>query len=750
MKLTNATRAANKCGLLFCLFALFHATPGHATAFVVTSTADSGAGSLRAAILAANADAAPPHTITFSIAGTGPFTISLLTALPAISRQMAIDAVGEAISGAPGVRLARGAVFTAPGLQFAATADGASVWYLSITGFTGHGIDIVSGATSVSVSNCYIGIAPDGVTDAGNSSSGVKVSSTGAVIGAGAGTRNVISGNGGSGIEVDSGGNGAVIRSNRIGTNAAGTAAVPNNVVGIFGTADISSNGAAGVVVGGTTEGLGNLISGNTQGGVNINIGTDFWQVQGNFIGTTADGTAALGNGGDGISVAGVNHFIGFNDANGQNVISGNTNYGINLTPGANDITIRANFIGTNAAGTAGLGAQKIGVFASAGSGCVIGGTTGNHRNVISGNSQYGIFMYDDESSCIISGNYIGINAAGTAAIANDIGVYLDGTGMVLGGDTAGERNVISGNTGAGVSFRGSSNKIQGNHIGTNFTGAVARPNGGIGILVSATGGTIGGTAVGERNLISGNSSAGIQFNVDTSSVLVVGNYIGTNAAGTAALANSGPGVELAGTNNTLGGNTSAARNLISGNGSHGVVMGGTGNIVRANYIGTDLTGSLEIGNGSSSYGVRIYAATGGQLGGATVAEGNLISGNARGVSLEEGSTGVVLRNNNIGLNAGMTLALPSHKNGVEVSASGNTIGTAGAGNVISGSSNQGILISRSSGVSEIGTARISSLDLTSNSESAFISFNHVGMVSGIDSLTSIGFFCAFSATPIS
>ena len=109
----------------------------HAAAFVVTATDDTADGtcdahcSLREAITAANANASPPHTITFNIAPAGPVTISILTtALPSITRDTDISAATEAISDAPGVRIDGSALASGDGLDFANTADGSSVAFL--------------------------------------------------------------------------------------------------------------------------------------------------------------------------------------------------------------------------------------------------------------------------------------------------------------------------------------------------------------------------------------------------------------------------------------------------------------------------------------------------------------------------------------------------------------------------------------------------------------------------------------------
>jgi CSLREA domain-containing protein len=772
--------------------------------------------SLREAILAANANVSPPHSIGFNISGVGPHVITPTTVLPTITRETYVNASGEAIGNAPGVRIDGSSLAgSLDGLTFGSTADESTLSWLAITGFPRYGVNIASDFTIVT--NCYVGIGTDGVTDLGNAWSGVRIAAPNVSIGTNTTTGNVISGNNQSGIVVEAGADASKIYGNKIGTNAAGTAAVPNGVSGVAGL------GATGVFVGGgilaNTE---NLISGNAQNGIRLESASQGWFVSRNLIGITLAGTAVLSNG-YGIRIFGDGHFIGSNIAAARNVISGNTTFGIEVFGGADGNSIYGNFIGTNSAGTASLGVQPVGIrtvaggtpvasltiggdrttgygnvisghtgsgvriesnvnnlvmtgnyigtnaagdaaVANAGQGIevtqtdiadnnVVGGSSAGLRNVISGNGQGGIRL--SGTGVVIKGNYIGLNAAGTAAIPNqqagiraitatnatiggtsaadgnfisgnvtrglvldadtdgisikanrvglngagtaaipntETGILLNGTNHMIGGTTAGERNIISGNTGSGMTFSGSGHTIRGNYIGTNAAGTAAVPNGSHGIrTLTATNSTIGGTIASAANVISGNASAGVSLENVSTGISVKGNLIGLTPAGTATIPNGGSGVVMGGNNNLLGGGTAADRNFVSGNSQGGVVLGGTGNLVQGNYIGTDITGANALGNGS--YGVRIYAGVDGELGGDTVGKGNLVSGNSRAVSLEQGATGMVLRNNIIGLNALMTANLPDNGSGIELYASGNTIGTPGMGNVIAGMTYSGIVL---------------------------------------------------------
>src|SRR5262249_51811163 len=147
---------------------------------------------------------------------------------------------------------------------------------------------------------------------------------------------------------------------------------------------------------------------------------------------------------------------------------------------------VYGNKIGTNGAGTAAVGsAQGIGIRVF-GKSCTIGGTDATYRNLISGNSANGISLESNSATCVITANWIGTDGTGAAALANGGGIGLGGTSNRVGGPTAGERNVISGNTSEGIALYGVFDLIQGNYIGTNASGDAALGNGGLGIRAIA------------------------------------------------------------------------------------------------------------------------------------------------------------------------------------------------------------------------------------------------------------------------
>jgi len=412
--------------------------------------------------------------------------------------------------------------------------------------------------------------------------------------------------------------------------------------------------------------------------------------VVGCFFGISADGTTAQNNSREGIVIVdSPNNTIGGTDPGDRNVISGNasaTSIQINGSASSGTL-IQGNYIGTNAAGTTAISGSVIGIEIGtngAGTGSsnnTIGGTTAAARNVISGNASVAIKVFDDTvTGNLIQGNYIGTNAAGTAAIPNGDGVFLlRSYNVLVGGTAAGAGNLISGNSGTGVNFAngggqgGKGNTIQGNRIGTNAAGTAALPNGTGISITEAQNNLIGGTVVGARNVISGNQGNGIVLASggapDADANLVEGNYIGTNAAGSAKLGNGGHGIVIAGQFgfiingvNTVGGTTASARNIISGNGGNGIEIVSARHVqVQGNYIGTDSSGTMNLGN--TTEGIYISVADDNDIGGTAAGSGNIIAFNGApgnffaGVSINS-STGDSILGNSIFSNTGLGINL--------------------------------------------------------------------------------------------
>ena len=361
-------------------------------------------------------------------------------------------------------------------------------------------------------------------------------------------------------------------------------------------------------------------------------------RIVGNFLGTSRDGSPRTGNR-TGISLnAGADFtFIGGPTAAERNIISNSTANGIEIVS-SHDATIKGNYIGTNVAGTAAL-PNFVGIKMASAVQHIIGGSAAGSGNLISGNQSIGIWAIPGSalpSNIGIFGNLIGTDATGTAAIPNGTGVIIqNGTHIAIGGQSAGEGNLISGNQFSGITVAGAGTldtRVWGNKIGTNLTGTVGIPNS-RGIQIDdASGVSIGGAGPEFSNLISGNSF-GVRI-VDTGNPgepalnTIAGNLIGTNAAGTGAVPNT-IGVDIAGgINNTVGGNSAGARNVISGNSSDGVLVRSSnsrGNKIVGNYIGLSSAGT-NLGNGGD--GVEIAGVPSNTVGGETAAERNIVSGN--------------------------------------------------------------------------------------------------------------------------
>jgi hypothetical protein len=249
---------------------------------------------------------------------------------------------------------------------------------------------------------------------------------------------------------------------------------------------------------------------------------------------------------------------------------------------------------------------------------------------------QPGILILPAGSGSVIAGNYLGTDATGNAtpspnAISLSVGVYaLNASGVTVGGTAAGDRNVISG-TGFGIEVEGANAtnaRIQGNYIGTSASG-VTRFFISYGVYIKdAPNATIGGTSAGASNLVSGNDGPGIYVQGSrATNARILGNFIGTNATGTGPLRN-GTGVSIEDAPNAMiGGTTGGARNIVSGNGRGIVVQGmtATGAVIQGNYVGTSADGASAIPNYE---GVVVSGAPGALVGGTEAGAGNVISGN--------------------------------------------------------------------------------------------------------------------------
>ncbi|WP_091540364.1 choice-of-anchor Q domain-containing protein [Thermoflexibacter ruber] len=654
---------------------------------------------LRAAIEEANAFAGT-QTIAFGIpivdpnyfaAPTPYWSIRPLSFLPVITETLIIDGWSQTgFSGTPLIEINGVNLSNSFGLNIQATD--CEIRGLVINNFNsgGGGNDVGIGIFASVPTNmnnwiygCYIGTDITGAISVPNDQIGIWINTNANsnLIGTnGDGIndiqeRNIISGNGGYGtsaeIRIQSTDN--IIKGNYIGINRNGTADISPAQHGLW-----ISNGN-GSIIGGTSAVERNVIGGVNQNALVLQNSSNC-TVKNNYLGTNASGTASIPNNiGILIQQGSSNNVIGGTSAADRNLISGNSNSGIFIQDIATQLNqIQGNYIGTNASGTAAIGNNTgISVFSPNN---IIGGTVAGAGNLISGNpnANIGIFAADATNN-LIQGNYIGTNASGTAAISGaTVGISLNGSSnTTVGGTTAGAGNIISGSSICGIRiFTSNDNTIQGNYIGTNVVGTAAIPNSS-GILIEngASNNLIGGTVASARNIISGNTQNGISISsISTSNNQIAGNYIGTDATGSNALANGFNGILLngAGTNNTIGGTVAAAGNVISGNTQRGIFINQTSATqVKGNYIGTVATGTSTLGNALE--GIFISNSSNNIIGGSTINERNIISGNqSAGISIIALSSGNssnnAIKGNYIGTDVSGNLALPNNGNGISIS----------------------------------------------------------------------------------
>ncbi len=302
--------------------------------------------------------------------------------------------------------------------------------------------------------------------------------------------------------------------------------------------------------------------------------------------------------------------------------------------------------------------------------------------------------------------NIQGPNLGGIGAGAN---IVLDGDGTFTGLDVAADscaiRKLTIRNFYRGIYSKDTSGLlIVGNRIGKFGYSGLSPAEGNFleGVsLDGVIGAVIGGDAAADRNIISGNGANGILL-LNSASVVIRGNYIGTNEDGTTALPNGYDGIRIAGsesTGNTIGSSIAARRNIISGNTGNGILLASNDNDVFGNYIGLNISGTLALPNGSD--GIYIYAAdeqpptVGNEIGGTLAGQGNVISGNtSAGIHLFNANENYI-KNNIIGLNASATAAIPNERGILIARGSANEIGTydTGSGNIISGNQSDGILL---------------------------------------------------------
>jgi parallel beta-helix repeat protein len=568
---------------------------------VVTTLASSGGGSLRAAIIDANA--ASPGTSTviqFTVEGT----IKLGAALPAIRKPAVIDATSGwyGSSEAPAVEIdANGHA----GLRFVPGSGGSRLLGVAVGNAAGDGVTLDAGGITLNYD--YIGLNLAGKAF-GNHGAGVFLSPSSShdVIGANTSgasgvVANVISGNTGSGI-VLSGSSRNVVAANRIGTSPNGKTAIGNGGDGISVTNGSDHNriggprfvdSATGKVNNPTgSEGTvtpvfvvppdGNLISGNRGNGVFLGSGSQQNVLNGNFIGTTAKGDAALGNDGNGVRIDGAdsNSLAGCKFVTNPfvfyNVVSGNHGNGLRVTD-SDGTVVQGDFFGDGANNSAIVGNRLDGIRIDGSSRNTQVGGVIPLGNVAAGNGHNGIDVRGTASDFTTFNTFGGLQAFKGAAPNGRDGLLITSSGK---GNLV-RTNVFSGNTGNGIHLAGDANDVtvDPDIAGLTTKGNAPLPNGRNGLLINgnAHGNVIGGNlrSVILQDTFSGNLGYGVVIRGSAHHNVVFTSFIGAEILGRTALANRKGGVLVAGSahGNSVGAVLRRPRNLISGNTGNGVTL---------------------------------------------------------------------------------------------------------------------------------------------------------------------------------
>ncbi len=453
------------------------------TTYTVNATTDTGTGSGTSGDLlycinhANNGD-----VIDFNISGSGVHTITPTSQLPALTKSITIDATSQpGYSGTPLIQLT-GTSAGAGAFGFLVEASTTTIKGFIINDFTGTssggnvgtGIVINNASNGVTIASNWIGTNSTGtaaaanafgITIAVNANNNTIGGTLSVVNGKLSGGGNLISGNQDDGIFIsDKGGTSAndnLIEGNFIGTDITGTLAVPN-AYGIHLKVNTAGNTVSGNVIGGSSSvnsstgdlsGAGNLISGNSEGGLVLSGATGNL-VEGNWIGTNVSGTADIANNPTGsnatnyednvdlLSSSNNNTIGGVStvDSHGKlsglgNLISGSGYQGIYINASTGNL-IEGNYVGTDPSGTYGLSNSYSGIYLDTGSASnTIGGTSAVSTtasftgNLVSGNANYGIAINGSGSSGnLVEGNDVGTNAAGNAVLTTTAYAFGGGT----------------------------------------------------------------------------------------------------------------------------------------------------------------------------------------------------------------------------------------------------------------------------------------------------------------------------------
>lgn len=480
---------------------------------------------------------------------------------------------------------------------------------------------------------------------------------------------------------------------------AAANVTVQRSWFGVGGVSGTTArpNGFGILVTGDNPSITDNVIAANTGLGLKLS-GVTGGTIRRNLVGLGSDGSTVRPNSSGIVLDTGTTGVTVGGPGNiDRNVVSGNTLYGIAVWGGSHDNAIASNYVGTDAFGNVAK-ANLVGVYLSEAKDNVVKGIP-QAPSLIAGNTQTGVLLQSATTTGNrVTGNWIGLRAAGTA-LPNQTGVRIDGEATQ---NVIGAGNVISGNSGTGVVIGGAgANRVVGNTIGLDVDGSAPRPNNaGVQITSGAAGNVIGGATPADRNIIAGNTGNGVSVTgILSPGNKVLGNWIGLSANGLVR-PNGVYGVDVGNDADGTVVGAPGAGNVIGGNIDAGISVTGSstsGTVIQANLIGLDAEGDDKAGNGGD--GIRINGAAGTLIGGGAAGAGNVIAGQPGAGILLSGSSGSIVAGNRIGTTSDGSRAVG---NGLGISVAGSAVqetigGTdAGLGNVISGNVLDGVEVATS------------------------------------------------------
>jgi uncharacterized repeat protein (TIGR01451 family) len=336
-------------------------------------------------------------------------------------------------------------------------------------------------------------------------------------------------------------------------------------------------------------------------------------------------------------------------------------NHTINLMSPLPSITDPLTIDGTTQSGFSGLPIVELNYNAAgaAQAGLVINSPNCTIRGLVI-NRVTGDGIQVNENGAHIEGNFIGTNVAGDTALPNTgIGInVITASTVIIGGSGTAARNLVSGNMNGGIEVSGivsTGNAIMGNIVGPDLAGTTSISTAdGISLRFNATGNTIGGLTTAQRNLISGNATGINIIGIDN---LIQGNFIGTDVTGNQDLGN-GTGIAIVDSSGTsIGGVVAGARNIISGNDGPGIFVGSAGDgLIQGNFIGRSATSMMNLGN--SNEGIRCLAIDATIIGGTVAGAANTIAANfGAGIRIIVGTNNAILGNSSFG-NDGLAINL--------------------------------------------------------------------------------------------